>query len=155
MESETPEPKKRAKTVPAVIGIFAIVAILAIGGWLVWSAPPATTPSQSNSPETTSEASKDNTASSSEEATITFTDSGFSPSTLTVKPGTRVTVVNSSSRSVQFSSDDHPTHTEDPEINMDVLAPGERGSFTVKTVGTHGFHDHLDDSKVGTLVVTE
>ena len=38
---------------------------------------------------------------------------------------------------------------------MSVLAPGESGTFTAETVGTHGFHDHIDDSKTGTLVVTE
>lgn len=88
-------------------------------------------------------------------ALITFTDEGFSPTTLTVKKGTVVTVDNKSTKPVQFSSDDHPTHTHNTEMNMKELAQGESGTFTAETVGTHGFHDHIDDSKTGTITVTE
>jgi hypothetical protein len=40
-------------------------------------------------------------------------------------------------------------------MNMQALAPGTSGTFIANTVGTHEFHDHNDDSKVGTLTVTE
>lgn len=157
MESDNEGSKKKSNTAPIVIAVAVIIAVLATAGWITWSALQKSDTTRDDNSQTTSEASKNDASSdassSSETATITFTDSGFSPSTLTVKSGTVVTVVNNSSQSLQFSSDDHPTHREDPEINMDVLASGEKGTFTATTTGTHSFHDHLDDSKVGTLIV--
>lgn len=88
-------------------------------------------------------------------ATITFTDQGFTPREITVKKGTKITVVNSSNTDVQFSSDEHPTHRDNPEMNLKTLAPGESASYTAETVGTHPFHDHIDESKTGTVIVTE
>lgn len=96
-----------------------------------------------------------NTNESAEASLITFTRSGFTPSEVTVKKGAIVTVKNESNTNVQFSSDDHPTHTKQTEMNLEVLSPGESASFTISRVGTWGFHDHIDDSKTGTLTVTE
>ncbi len=87
--------------------------------------------------------------------TITFTDDGFSPNSYTVKKGTVVTVKNNSSESMQFSSDDHPQHQENSELNLSVIQAGQSGTFTPTTVGTWGFHDHLNERRTGTLVVTE
>jgi plastocyanin len=152
---------ERSRSSKLVVGIV----LLVVGaGLLIWAltgkkadAPASSTDtSQStnaeDSADTSSEAASNTEAST---ATITFTNDGFTPETLTVKTGTVVTVKNESSDPVQFSSDNHPTHREDPEINMKTLAPGESGTFTAKTVGKHGFHDHMDDSKTGVLVVTE
>jgi S-adenosylmethionine:diacylglycerol 3-amino-3-carboxypropyl transferase len=54
---------------------------------------------------------------------------------------------------MQFSSANHPTHREDPEINMEMLAPGETGTFTPTTKGSHPFHDHINAQYTSTLVV--
>lgn len=102
------------------------------------SAPPSTSNDQATAPQTT---------------TITYTNSGFSPATYTVKTGDTVTVENKSSHDLQFSSDNHPTHTAEPELNMNVLRPGESGTFTVTKAGTWGFHNHLDAQHTGELVV--
>ena len=155
---ESQSPEQTPKQSKAVLIVIAVIVVLAVAGVAVMifanqSQAPTTTQNEETGSNSQTDANAGNTT--SETATITFTNNGFSPATLTVKKGTKVTVVNSSSSDVQFSSDDHPTHREDPEINMEILTPGESGSFTVTTVGTHGFHDHVDDSKTGTLVVTE
>jgi len=145
--------------------IVGVIVVLIGFGLLVW----AVTGKNANAPK--SESNNDTTANSSQSdvddpdqtvsseetvaTTITFTNEGFMPSTVTVKKGTTVTVKNESNQRVQFSSDDHPTHRLNTEMNLDVLEPGESASFTAETVGTHGFHDHIDDSKTGTLVVTD
>lgn len=85
---------------------------------------------------------------------ITYTDSGFEPQNLTVKKGTVITLTNASSHNVQFSSNDHPAHTENTEMNMATLAPGESDSYTATKTGTWGFHDHIEGSKTGTITVT-
>lgn len=159
--NEQPTPTSTGKSSLGIV-IAVIAAVLLTVGVIIAVAlnqqttAPATT-QQTETPQ--NETSQPENASDSPlfegTATITFTNNGFSPSTLTVKKGTKVTVVNNSSNPVQFSSDNHPTHRANPEMNMMELSPGNNATFTANTLGTHGFHDHIDDSKTGTLIVTE
>jgi plastocyanin len=91
----------------------------------------------------------------SERVSVTYTDHGFEPSDLTVKKGTIITIKNESSNDVQFSSNEHPSHRDNTEMNLEVLSTGESGSYTATKVGTWGFHDHLNESRTGTVTVTE
>lgn len=84
---------------------------------------------------------------------ITLTDKGFDKSTYTSKVGEAVTVRNNSSNDMQFSSGEHPTHLEHPELNMGVMGPGETGTFTPSGKGTYSFHDHINPQYTGTLIV--
>lgn len=142
-----------------LIGI--VIAALAVAGLVVFvlSSQPAEAPDRtSDQTETTTEPSEqgdDAVQDPSERTTIAFTGNGFEPSQVTVKRGTVITIKNDSSRSVQFSSDDHPAHRDNTEMNMQTLAPGESGSYTTTTAGEWGYHDHLDESKTGTITVTE
>jgi plastocyanin len=143
--------------------LIIIAAILILGG----GAFALTRKSDNKSPSTTSSTSSDassttdtpttTTPSQSDNqnsaTTITYTDSGFTPNTLTVKSGTTVTIKNASSGPLQFDSDPHPEHTDDPELNVGVVASGQSKTFTVTTTGSHGYHNHLNDSDRGTLVV--
>jgi plastocyanin len=90
---------------------------------------------------------------SQSEATITYGNNGFSPSTLTVKAGTTVTIKNTSSGPLQFDSDPHPQHTEDPELNVGLIKAGSSMTVTVNTKGSHGYHNHLNAGDTGTIVV--
>lgn len=101
------------------------------------------------------EATDSSAEANGETAGIVYTDSGFEPKTLTVSKGTVVTVKNDSSKRVQFSSGDHPTHHNNPEMNLRELKPGESAAFTALTVGEHSFHDHIDATMTGVLTVTE
>lgn len=85
--------------------------------------------------------------------TITYSDSGFTPKTVTVHSGDTVTLKNTSSQSVQFDSDPHPVHTNNPELNVGEVPSGQSSSFTVSTKGTHGYHNHLNPGQTGTIVV--
>ncbi len=108
---------------------------------------PVPTPSTATTPATPPAAAQ------TEASIIIYSDSGFSPSPLTVKTGTMVTIKNTSSRTLQFDSDPHPVHTDDPELNVGVVASGQTKTFTVTTTGSHGYHNHLNASDTGTLVV--
>lgn len=145
------------KPTKLLIGVLLIGVGIAL---LVWALTgnSAEAPSTNNTSKTepiSEEAGLDTTVATAETAEITFTNSGFSPQDVSVKKGTKITVKNDSDSNVQFSSDDHPTHTKQTEMNLRTLQPGESASFTVTRVGTWGFHDHIDDSKTGTLTVTE
>jgi plastocyanin len=84
---------------------------------------------------------------------ITYTNDGFSPPVLRVESGTAVTVRNESSRDLELSSDQHPTHNENAELNTPVIAPGESTEVTLTNPGTWGYHDHLNPGEVGGIIV--
>lgn len=142
-----------------LIGI--VVAALAIAGLIVFvlNSQPETAPnSDNNQAETpTGSAERDNEVAPnpSERMTVTITSNGFEPSTLTVKKNTVITVKNESGRTAQFASNEHPSHRDNPEMNIKTLAPGESDSYTATAVGKWGFHDHFDETQTGTITVTE
>lgn len=87
------------------------------------------------------------------ENTIVYSDDGFGQKSLTVKAGSIVSIRNNSSRILQFDSDPHPQHTDNPELNIGNISPGHQRSVTVTKTGSHGFHNHANDDHTGTLVV--
>lgn len=145
----------------AIIAVLAVVLIAAGGAFALMSGKSdddtATkdTPTSTTTTDSKPEATPQNEASTNtaETATITYTNSGFSPSTVTVKAGVKFTVKNNSSQSLQFDSDPHPSHTDDPELNIGLIVAGESKTITVTKTGKHGFHNHLNEDHTGTLVV--
>ena len=142
-----------------IIGVV-VVVILAIAGWSVYALQNANdrTPETRNVEPNTSapaDSTDETTTTQGESATITFTDDGFTPRDITVQRGTTVTIKNESSESVQFSSDDHPSHRDNSEMNLGTLSPGESTTYTANTPGVWGYHDHLNDSLTGTITVRE
>jgi plastocyanin len=111
----------------------------------------------SNTTSTSHSQAASNTQSNSSqpaaENTITYTDNGFSPATLTVTSGTKITIKNNSSGLLQFDSDPHPEHTDDPELNVGSIASGDSATITVTKTGSHGYHNHLNASDTGTIIV--
>lgn len=102
------------------------------------------------------------------DATITYTESGFSPAPLSVAQGTTVTFVNESGRDVWPASAIHPTHTvydgtslseHCPDLSgiaFDVcggIAPGGSWSFTFTKAGEWTYHDHLNPRNFGKVIV--
>lgn len=95
-------------------------------------------------------------------ATITFISSGYSPATLTVKKGTIVTFKNGSAGQVWPASAMHPTHAVYPTTGGCIgstfdacrgIEPGGSWSFTFGVVGSWKYHDHLNPSFTGAIVV--
>jgi plastocyanin len=85
-------------------------------------------------------------------ATITIgADGRVSPSSVTIAPGGRVTMINNHNRAHDMSSDPHPEHTQCPETNqIGFLNPGQqRTSGNFNTARTCGFHDHNDENNTG------
>ena len=78
-------------------------------------------------------------------ATITYSSSGFSPSTVTVKSGGTITWINTSDKEVQIGANPHPAHSGNREVSGGEftlnLQPGEEKSVVVSKVGTFGFHN--------------
>ena len=87
---------------------------------------------------------------------IVMTDSGYTPSTVTVKKGTTVTFKNNGTKLIWPASAPHPTHTDYPAFDPKVgIAAGASWSFKFDQVGTWRYHDHLNPTRFGSVVVTE
>jgi len=140
------------------ISIGVILAVLTIAAiYLLIFQQPATAPTNDQQAETTTDSTEasvaeDNSDVADQNQTITYSDDGFSPADLAVKEGTKITIKNDSSRTLDFASDDHPTHLTNSELNVGLIEPGASKNFT-PSKGTWGFHDHLNASATGQIVV--
>lgn len=135
-------------TVIVVIGISVFVVARGVD-----EGPVAGDESSSLS-QTEQTASEGADASEDERVTIIFTDDGFADAAYTVKPSATVLVRNNSSRSLQFSSDDHPTHRNEPQLNTSVIRPHQATTFVAPDEpGEYGFHDHINAQHTGKLIV--
>ncbi|OGI60979.1 hypothetical protein A2641_01655 [Candidatus Nomurabacteria bacterium RIFCSPHIGHO2_01_FULL_37_25] len=99
---------------------------------------------------------------------VTYSNSGYSPSTLTIKKGETVTFKNQSSNSMWTASAKHPTHVvysgtslsehcPDPDNTAfdtcTSIEPGDSWSFKFDISGTWKYHNHLNPADTGTIVV--
>lgn len=120
--------------------------------------PPVTAPSPSE------------TLPSTNQNVVTYTDSGYSPNTLTIPAGTTVTFKNESARAMWTASAVHPSHrvyggTSLEEHCPDTAGtafdtcsgtqPGNSWSFTFTKKGVWKYHNHLSPADTGTIVVEE
>lgn len=92
-------------------------------------------------------------ASQAPENTVTESSDGFTPQTITVKAGTKVTWINKSGDVGNVSSANHPTHLTYPKLNLGDFADGETVSLVFDTAGAYKYHDHLNPNRFGTVVV--
>lgn len=129
--------------VGAVIAV-AVVAVLLLG-------KPAATPTNN-----TSESQREggtNSSTAPPEVTITYDGTIFTLSSTTMKSGGVVKVANKSSKDLEFNSDPHPVHTDNSELNTGRIPAGKSASFNLTTKGKWGFHNHLNASQKGELIV--
>ncbi len=149
----------------AILGVIAAVVLVAGGAWWLFARNDTDVDDQQASTsqaETEDEmeempANEDELEDESDTepaSTITYTDSGFDVSLSNLQVGSSVLVVNNSSGTLEFSSDPHPQHTDNYELNVPALAPGEQKVFVITEPGTWGFHNHLNDSHSGSITVT-
>lgn len=130
-----------------------ILVIIVVGGIAAYFVSrPAAAPQNRDQSHDTSSHTHGETIEGKE---VIYTNDGFSPDSLTAKKGTTIRIINKSSGPLEFSSDDHPTHTNHPEFNMTTIAAGKESTLELKTVGTWGYHNHLKASDTGMITVTE
>jgi len=88
---------------------------------------------------------------------VAIDESGqFSPTTVKVKKGGKVTWTNKSQKSVWPASAIHPTHTVYPGFDaLGEINPGKTYSFIFDKVGSWKYHDHLNPGNTGIIEVVE
>lgn len=129
--------------------------------------PPTAAASESSTPIPTSQPSI-SSAPVVKEKIVIYTDSGFSPSALSIKKDETVIFKNQSSRSMWPASAMHPTHRVYSETTLDEhcpdttgmafdacagILPGSSWKFIFNKTGTWKYHDHLNPTNYGAVVV--
>jgi len=93
-------------------------------------------------------------AAGGETVTISMTDTGFVPATVTITAGTTVKFLNNGQAAHWPASFVHPVHTVLPAFDSKVgVATGADYSFTFNQTGAWNFHDHLNPTFLGTITV--
>jgi plastocyanin len=160
-----------------------VLVIILVGGYIWWQSsqsvqpespapsvdtiitPPAPADTTTGTNTSTSTSSTGTTAGP---VTITYDGKSFSPASVTVKKGNTVKWVDTSGQ-MWVASAPHPAHTGyDGTSRSTHCAPGYTGampfdecvlgssySFTFDKVGTWPYHDHMNPSAFGSVVVTE
>mgnify|MGYP000037571817 CR=1 FL=1 len=128
--------------------IYAVIAVVVYGFIYYFfivkkGGNPYTKTPQTTSSETTNETVVD----------ISLTTDGFSPQTVTVKVGTKVNWTNKGGKTATVNSADHPTHLKYPALNLGNFSDGETLSLVFDKPGTYGYHNHLDSSQYGSVIV--
>lgn len=153
------------------VGFVVILLIIIAGGWYLFSGTtakaPTTTPSD-NSITTSTTIAEDATSTPPVQTNVTYTDQGFSPKSVTVSLGTPVKFINESSGKMWVASAVHPSHTEYSGTSLGQHCPdttnssfdecasvtaGESFVFIFNKVGTWKYHNHVNSSQTGTVIV--
>lgn len=166
------------KTSTAVSIIVALVVVFGLG-WYFYAMPesalaPTTAETATSTPDTATTTAPQTQGGTSVDvgvsvlpmsATINYSASGFSPATVTIAKGGTVTFTDTDGSPMWIGSDEHPTHTEydgttrqahcaaGATPSFDECKTGTSYSFTFTKVGSFDYHNHVNASKGGTVVV--
>lgn len=127
-----------------MIGILVVVLLLA-GAFLFLSRGKTTIPPVVSKPVQQTQ--------QQEEVKITYSSTGFSPNSVTIKAGTKVTWTNTGGGKLSLNSDPHPTHSNYRPLNLGFITDGQSKSLVFDTPGTYGYHNHFNASDTGTVIV--
>ncbi|MBI4036579.1 cupredoxin domain-containing protein [Candidatus Daviesbacteria bacterium] len=139
-----------------LIIILAVVVILLVGGYMLFKSQGGYNPSQPSSTYTSSPSPSPSPATTSATAAqnvVTISSTGFNPSSITIKKGESVNWMNSDSSAHAVNSAVHPTHLIYPPLNLGTIQPGNQKLLIFPVAGTYKYHDHLNPSSTGVVVV--
>ena len=134
----------KALIVAAVVATVGVVGVLTLGGSSDKPETQTTTKKQTSNTTNNDQAKK--STQQSEAVVITYSDSGFSPASTTIKAGQSIVFKNSSSNDLDLESNPHPVHTDNTELNIGSIASGASQTVTLDQTGSWGFHNHSNSS---------
>lgn len=159
--------KKYLIAAAVLIVLVAIILLLGQNPKNPEPMPPAN-PSLDSNPAVVSTDSPKANPNNAAVSSIIYTDDGFGPNPLTVKKGETVTFKNESSSDFWPASAMHPTHTayggttlqEHCPDNLGIafdackgIPSGSSWSFKFEKTGSWNYHDHLNASRFGKVIV--
>jgi plastocyanin len=136
--------------------ILTLLALLAACGGTNSTNPPTTTPTAASTPTSTPTAASTPTSSTSTQTptatpasgnapSVSIVNFSFSPASLTVSVGTKVTWTNNDS-TTHTVTDDHGAFNQ-------MLSPGQTFTFTFTKAGTYTYHCNIHRSMTATIIV--
>lgn len=136
-----------------IIGIIVVVILVIGGGALIMSRgnsyqmnmPSQNTPGQTGTQAQT-EANPTNAAPATAQNAVTIQNFAFSPATITVKAGDKVTWTNQDSVG-------HSATADDQSFDTGILDQGQSGSVTFSKAGTYTYHCSAHPNMKGTIIV--
>jgi len=135
---------KQFITRKTVFGLLLVVIVVALGLWLLNIRTNNTV--TSNTSKTAGAIPKI--------AVVDITKSGFVPSTLSISVDTRVIWVNEDVAPHLPAADPYPTHSQLPSLVAPrALGQKETYSFLFTKAGTVQYHDDLNPTLTGTIVI--
>src|SRR3972149_6478887 len=103
--------------------------------------------------ESTSSEEKTTKETQIEEVEISLTNQGFSPASITIDKETKVVWTNNSGVMANVSSAPLPIHTNSPPLNLGNFGDGDTRELIFSDSGTYGYHNHLNATQRGTIIV--
>ena len=144
------------KTLIAIIAVLVVIgAVVVVSGKVgnKTNQPTETTGQPSTPAQSTTGQGTGGTVPKETIKNVTLTSSGFDPKTVTVKAGTRVIWLNKSAAPATVNSAVHPTHQVYPTLNLGEFPDGSSVQLVFSKPGKYTYHDHLNPSRTGTVVV--
>ena len=142
--------------------IFATLAVVFVGFGAYYLSGQSQTTTNPNTQTENCPAGEDNEQTLTdgtvvEGVLITHVNTGFTPVCVTVASGTTVVWSNQSDRPIEIGADPHPLHTGNREVSAGEfvleLAPGASAAATVTEPGTTGYHNHINSTFNGRIIV--
>ena len=148
------------------VAVVVVLVLIAGGAWWYTQQPAQTTnTNEQNIPNETGSNVPAQGATASKTVTVNYSDSGFSPASVTIQLGDTVTFTNSSGGSMWVASAVHPTHTAyagtplsehcpgGSALAFDQCQAGATYSFKFDKAGSWKYHNHAASQFTGTVVV--
>ena len=87
------------------------------------------------------------------DTTVTVSANGFTPKTVTIRKGGRVIWVNSNAGKASVNSDNYPTNTLYPALNLGAFNSGSSVQLVFPSAGTYSYHNQFNPKQTGTVTV--
>lgn len=134
--------------------LVAILTLIAVfGGFIFLGNKNTNTPSRSSSIQSEESVTPAEKEVNEKITNVILGDSGFVPKDITVKAGTTVVWINKSGKSATVNSDDHPTHSLYPFLNLGEFPNSSTLEVVFEKKGKYSYHDHYNATSTGTVTV--
>lgn len=133
-----------------LIGVIVAVLVI-VGAIFIFALSRGSNVTTTN--PTTQPIQPESTVNNVQQQVVTVTTTGFTPATLSIKAGSRVVWQNKSGQVVTVNSANHPTHQVYRPLNLGEFNDGSSVQLVFDKAGTYTYHNHLNDSQTGQIVV--